>query len=268
MATLCRCFSFATVNKIYTTEITSADLSSDNPLHQRLLVPYREAATRIRGSLLEVGCGEGRGIDLLLPAVNAYTAIDKIQSAIDDLQNRYPRGKFVAAHLPPLPFADASFDAIVTFQVIEHIEEDKFFLHELHRVLRPGGVLMLTTPNRRQSLSRNPWHVREYEAQELLKLAKTVFPQAEVKGISGSDRVMAYHEENRKSVQRIMRWDFLDLQYRLPAAILKIPYEWLNRWNRNKLYRGTSAARQITLDDYFVSDDASSALDLFLVATR
>lgn len=256
------------MNKIYTTEITSAAISSDNPLHQRLLAPYREAASRVRGRLLEVGCGEGRGIDLLLPAIENYTAIDKIQGAVEALRQRYPQGNFVAAHLPPLPFADCSFDSIVTFQVIEHIEADVFFLRELYRVLKPGGVLLLTTPNRKLSLSRNPWHIREYEAHELLTLAQAVFPYAEMKGIAGNDRVMAYHEENRNAVRRIMRWDFLDLQHRLPAGLLKIPYELLNRWNRNNLYQRTAAAQEISSDDYFVASNADSALDLFLMATR
>jgi SAM-dependent methyltransferase len=256
------------VNKIYTTEITSADISSDNPLHQRLLTPYLQAAAWLRGDLLEVGCGEGRGIAHLLPHISSYTAIDKIKSAIEGLQKQYPHGKFVASQLPPLPFANEQFDSVVTFQVIEHIENDLLFLQEIHRVLKPGGVVLLTTPNRKLSLSRNPWHVREYEAHELLALAQRVFGHAEMKGIAGNQKVMAYHEENRQSVQRIMKWDVLNLQHRLPASVLRLPYELLNRWNRNKLYAATGIAREITANDYLVSDEAASALDLFLIARK
>ncbi len=268
LATLFGSSKFATVNKIYTTEITSAAISSDNPLHQRLLTPYLKASAWIGGHLLEVGCGEGRGIEHLMLKGTSYTAIDKIQDAIQSLQKQYPQGTFVASHLPPLPFADQQFDSVVSFQVIEHIENDLHFLKEIHRVLKPGGVVLLTTPNRKLSLSRNPWHIREYEAHELLALASQVFGQADMKGIAGNQKVMVYHEENRQSVQRIMRWDVLDLQHRLPAALLKIPYEFLNRWNRNKLYQATDQARQITTDDYAVSDDAATALDLFLIARK
>ena len=70
------------MSKIYTTEITSDQLPSDNPLHQRLLKPYVVAKEWIKGDLLEVGCGEGRGIDLLLPSVASFTAIDKIESIL------------------------------------------------------------------------------------------------------------------------------------------------------------------------------------------
>lgn len=268
MAAFLRCFRFVTVNKIYTTEITSAALTSDSPVHLRLLAPYLKAAAWVHGNLLEVGCGEGRGIEHVLPAVASYTAIDKIEAAIVELRQRFPAAKFVAGHLPPLPFTDNSFDALISFQVIEHIEDDGFFLRELHRVLRPGGVALVTTPNRKLTLSRNPWHVREYLAGELLQLAQGVFAHAEMKGIAGNEKVMAYHEENRKSVQRIMRWDVLDLQHRLPAGLLKIPYEILNRRNRNKLYAGTATARAITAGDYFVSDEADTALDLFLIARK
>lgn len=268
LAALLGCFRFATVNKIYTTEITSAAITSDTPLHQRLLTPYLQAPQWVRGRLLEVGCGEGRGIEHLLPGTESYTAIDKIEAAIEALRQRFPQGKFVAGHLPPLPFADNSFDAVVSFQVIEHIEDDAFFLRELHRVLMPGGVALVTTPNRKLTLSRNPWHVREYLAGELLEIARRIFSQVEMKGVAGNEKVMVYHEENRKSVQRIMRWDVLDLQHRLPAGLLKIPYEFLNRWNRNKLYAGTSAARAITAADYSISDQPDNALDLFVIARK
>src|SRR5436190_12712648 len=111
------------MSRIYTTEIASSQLASDNPLHQRLLKPYLVAAQWIKGDLLEVGCGEGRGIEQLAPYVSSYSAIDKIESAITDLKNRYPAGKFISGHLPPLPYPDTSFDSVVSFQVIEHIED-------------------------------------------------------------------------------------------------------------------------------------------------
>jgi SAM-dependent methyltransferase len=257
------------MSRIYTTEIASDRLVSDNPLHQRLLKPYTEASAWIHGDLLEVGCGEGRGIDLLQPHVASYSAIDKIASAIKSLQEKFPSAHFVAANLPPLPYADASFDSVVSFQVIEHIRDDGYFLKEIHRVLRPGGIALLTTPNRPQSLSRNPWHIREYTATELAALAGRYFPQVEMKGITGNEKVMAYHERNRQSVNRLMRWDFLDLQHRLPAALLRVPYDLMNRLNRNRLHASAdSLVAGITQDDYTVTEHAEQALDLFLFVRK
>ncbi len=257
------------MSKIYTTEIASDQIASDNPLHQRLLKPYVVAHQWTKGDLLEVGCGEGRGIECLLPAVSTYSAIDKIESAVGRLRERYPQGKFVSGHLPPLPYPDASFDAVVSFQVIEHIENDILFLKEIFRILRPGGVVLITTPNRPMSLSRNPWHVREYTAGELTALAQTIFPNVEMKGISGNDKVMTYHERNKRSVERIMRWDIFDLQHRLPAPLLRIPYDYMNRRNRNKLQNAADElVASISHEDYLVTNNASSALDLFLVAKK
>ena len=251
---------------VFTTEIASDSIASDNPIHQRLLKAYVLAADHVHGDLLEVGCGEGRGINWLLPKVNSFAAIDKIDTIIEVLRNQYPNVKFTSDFIPPLnAYADNSFDWVVSFQVIEHIQDDGFFLKEIHRVLKPGGRALLTTPNRPMSLSRNPWHIREYTAEELTQLAKKYFSQVSMKGVSGNEKVMQYYEQNKQSVNRLMRWDIFNLQYKLPASILRVPYELLNRLNRNKLKGGASELVQsIGHQDYLLVEDASTALDLFL----
>ncbi|HNP95731.1 MAG TPA: class I SAM-dependent methyltransferase [Cyclobacteriaceae bacterium] len=256
--------------KVYTTEITSDQLPSDNPLHQRLLKAYVAVQDLVKGGLLEVGCGEGRGIDLVINKVKSYTAIDKIEGIIQELRKKYPSGKFLSANIPPFQgLEDNSFDTVISFQVIEHIKDDKFFLKEINRVLKPGGTAYLTTPNRIMSLSRNPWHIREYTADELLKLARECFNTAEMKGIGGDDLVMKYYERNKKSVDRIARMDIFDLQHRLPASLLRIPYEILNRWNRNKLQGADDElVAAIGHENYPVTDEGASALDLFLIAQK
>jgi ubiquinone/menaquinone biosynthesis C-methylase UbiE len=258
------------MSKIYTTEITSDSIASDNPIHQRLLKAYVVAQSYIQGDILEVGCGEGRGIELVIGAAKSYTAIDKIASAIEALRKKFPQGKFISGNIPPLKdFPDNSFDRVLSFQVIEHLEDDRLFLKEIHRVLKPGGQALLTTPNRSRSLSRNPWHIREYTGTELSDLARTIFAGVEMKGISGNEKVMQYYDRNRKAVEKITRFDFLNLQHRLPAAILRIPYELLNRWNRNNLKTTSDdLVMSIRHEDYMVVDDASGALDLLLIAAK
>ena len=256
--------------KIYTTEITSEQITSDNPIHQRLYKAYVVAQDYLKGDVLEVGCGEGRGFDLLIPGSRTFTAVDKLGPVIEGLQKRYPGALLMSMNIPPLSgLPDNAYDVVVSFQVIEHIQRDDLFLGEIHRVLRPGGVALLTTPNRKLSLTRNPWHIREYLPDELEKLARTYFADVEMKGITGNDKVMAYYEENKRAVQRITRWDFLDLQHKIPARLLRIPYEVLNRWNRNKLQSaGSELVRSIQHHDYFVTDRAADALDLFLIARK
>lgn len=264
------CCTFNAMSKIYTTEITSELIPSDNPIHQRLYKAYVVAYDYVGGDVLEVGCGEGRGIELLIKKTKSFTAIDKIEEAIDKLRQKFPEGRFIAGSLPPLSaFHDNSYDVIISFQVIEHIQDDRLFLKEIHRILKPGGTALITTPNRKMSLSRNPWHIREYLPEELKQLAQIFFDKVEMKGITGDEKVMKYYEENKQAVQRIMRWDIFNLQYRLPAAILRIPYEILNRRNRNKLRSSdNSLVMDIHHSDYIVVENAENALDLFLIVHK
>ncbi|WP_297337787.1 class I SAM-dependent methyltransferase [Algoriphagus sp.] len=251
----------------YTTEIASDKLISDNPIHQRLLKAYFAAQPWVSGSLLEIGCGEGRGVETLLPLADSYLGIDKIGEVIQSLKQSFPEVEFKQAVIPPFEgIADQSFDTIVSFQVIEHIENDQLFLQEIYRMLKPGGKAIISTPNNTHTLSRNPWHVREYLPQELIDLSTSIFDRVEAKGIGGNEKVWAYHEANRKSVQKIMRFDVLDLQHKLPAWILKMPYEILNRMNRNKLHKqqGDSVTR-ISHEDYPLVDKPALGLDLFYI---
>jgi 2-polyprenyl-3-methyl-5-hydroxy-6-metoxy-1,4-benzoquinol methylase len=256
--------------KIYTTEITSEQIPSDNPIHQRLFKAYIIAEHYIQGDVLEVGCGEGRGIDVMLPKSKSFTAVDKIEPVIADLRKKYPGAKFQSMNIPPLSgLADNTYDVVVSFQVIEHIENDKLYLQEINRVLKPGGLALITTPNRSLSLTRNPWHIREYLPNELQALAASVFREVKLKGISGNAKVMAYYEQNKRSVEKLTRYDIFNLQYKLPAALLRIPYELLNRYNRKKLQTAdNSLVLDIHHEDYMVVENPAEGLDLLLMVRK
>ena len=188
----------------YTTEITSDKIRSDNPIHQRLLQAYYLAQPYVQGNLLEIGCGEGRGVALLQPLCQSYLGLDKNQEILATLITEYPEREFKRAMIPPLnDLADDSFDTIVSFQVIEHIKDDTTYLKEIHRVLKPGGKALITTPNRKMSLTRNPWHIREYLDHELRQLAQGIFSEVVLKGITGSEKVMNYYQQNKESVERL-----------------------------------------------------------------
>lgn len=254
----------------YTTEIASDKLVSDNPIHQRLLKAYIAAQPWVQGDLLEVGCGEGRGVETLLPLAQSYLGLDKIAEVIESLQLKFPGIEFRQAVIPPFEgIEDNSFDTIVSFQVIEHIPNDRLFLQEIYRVLRPGGIAIISTPNINHTLSRNPWHEREYKPQQLIDLCAEIFDEVEAKGIGGNDKVWAYHQANRASVNKIMRFDILDLQYRLPAWALRMPYEILNRMNRNKLHKDQGASVvEISHEDYPLVDNPADGLDLFYILRK
>lgn len=253
-----------------TTEITSDTIPSDNPIHQRLFFAYWIASQIVSGDVLEIGCGLGRGINLLLSKCNSYTALDKNEQLIKHLQQKYPDGRFIAHYIPPMKkLTNESFDFVICFQVIEHIKNDQLLVQEIHRVLKPKGKLIISTPNIKQSLTRNPWHIREYTAESLEKLLAQFFQKIDKKGIFGNEKVQTYHEENRKSVAKWKKWDILDLEHRLPNWLLQKPYTLLNRINRNYLLKNPNAlAMQIQYTDYLLTEDTEKALDLFFIAEK
>ena len=171
--------------------------------------------------------------------------------------------------MPPIPAENNSFDYVVSFQVIEHIKRDFDFVREVYRVLKPGGKFIVTTPNAPMSLTRNPWHVREYRPEELTNILECHFAKVEPFGVFGNEKVMEYYEKNRRSVRKITRFDILRLQYILPRFILKLPYDLLNRLNRRRLLKQNhELTTSITMNDYSVAPVAADCFDLFYVATK
>ena len=255
---------------IYTTEITSDKILSDNPLHHRLLSAYVFGEKYISGDVLELGCGEGRGIDIILNRSKSFTAIDKISEVTERLSRKYPNEKFISSSFPPLKnIENESFDTLISFQVIEHIKNDKLFIKEIHRILKPGGKALISTPNISMTLTRNPWHVREYTSQQLFDLASSNFKKIIMKGIYGNDKIKKYYDDNKKSVMKFKRLDFFNLEKYLPNFLYKIPYEFLNRMNRNKLQANdNSLVSSISVNDYLLENDNPKNLDLFLILEK
>src|SRR5438128_2357680 len=108
---------------VYTTEITSETITSDNPMHQRLFKAYVVAQDYVHGNVLEVGCGEGRGVALMMEKASQFTAVDKIAPLIGELQKKFPAGRFMSMNIPPLHgLTDNTYDFVISFQVIEHIQ--------------------------------------------------------------------------------------------------------------------------------------------------
>ena len=253
-----------------TTEITSHEISSDNVIHQRLLYAYVKAAELISGNVLELGCGAGRGMELIAQAVDNYTGIDKNSQLLASHQKQYPDFTFLEQNIPPfVGIEDNTYDFVITFQVIEHIEDDDLFVKEIHRVLKPGGKAIITTPNIKLSLTRNPWHVREYTAKQMTSLMAKYFEKIDLQGVMGSNAVNQYYEKNRASVEKITRFDIFNLQYRLPRSILQIPYDILNRMNRKKLQKqGDELVKKVTVDDYHMSNEAHLGFDFFCIVEK
>ena len=243
---------------------------SENVIYQRHLIAYKEAAKIISGTVLEVGSGEGYGIMELAPKAEHYIAVDKYNTDISDELDEANNITFIQSEVPPLKgIKDNSVDFVVTFQVIEHIEDDERFLQEIHRVLKPGGKVILTTPNVMMSLTRNPWHTREYTPEQMGDVLESSFDNFELNGVFGNDKVMGYYNKNKEYVRKIIRFDILNMQYWLPRWMLQIPYDILNRFNRHNLQDSNEGiVNTVVYTDYSISASNNECLDHFCIATK
>ena len=251
-----------------TAERVSTSDFSDNYVLQRSIFAYLEAAKLVHGSVLEIGTGSGYGIKYMAPVSEKFVTIDKFLCDVDF--TKYPNVEFNQQTIPPFTgISDNTFDFVVTFQVIEHIKDDNFFVKEISRVLKPGGKLIVTTPTKTMSLSRNPWHIREYKPLELTDLLKKYFSHVNANGVYGNETVMNYYTKNKESVQKIMKYDILNLQYILPRQVLQIPFDILNRRNRKKLLTSnTNLTSDIQSTDFYLNPVKDDSLDLFYIAEK
>lgn len=254
------------MGKIQTAERVSGSDVSDNYVFQRSLLAYIEAAKLISGKVLEIGTGSGYGIEIISPVADEFVTVDKFETSALEKIKGHDNVKFIQMNIPPLVgLEDNSFDFAISFQVIEHIKKDHDFIKEIHRVLKPGGKFIVTTPNKTMSISRNPWHIREYKIEELTSMLGKYYSSVDSKGVFGNETVMKYYEQNKTSVNKTMRFDIFNFQWWGPRWMLQVPYDYLNRRNRNKL---TDAGAHIQLEDYFIDDAKEGCFDLFYVATK
>jgi SAM-dependent methyltransferase len=139
-------------------------------------VVYQRLAQCCAGrEVLEAGCGEGYGADLIAGVARRVIALDYDEATVAHVRAHYPRVEVIRGNLAELPLADASVDVVVNFQVIEHLWDQAQFVSECARVLRSSGLLMVSTPNRNtfspgRDTPINPFHTRELNADELTQL--------------------------------------------------------------------------------------------------
>ncbi|MDQ4116897.1 MAG: class I SAM-dependent methyltransferase [Actinomycetota bacterium] len=189
-----------------TGERTVPGIAHENYWFRRHEAVYAAIAPECSGVVLEAGCGEGYGADLLAGGARRVLALDYDTATVTHVACRYPRVAAARANLVALPVATGSVDAVVSLQVIEHLWEQERFLAECLRVLRPGGRLLVSTPNRLtfspgRDTPLNPFHTRELAPDELERMVATAgFSGVRVQGLSHGPRLRALDRAHRGSV--------------------------------------------------------------------
>jgi SAM-dependent methyltransferase len=159
-----------------TGERTVPGIAEENYWFRRHEAAYLALRSYCRDAVvLEAGCGEGYGADLLAREARTVLGLDYDIPTTRHVARGYPAVRAVRGNLAALPVRSSTVDVVATLQVIEHLWDQEGFLAECHRVLRPGGRLLVTTPNRitfspGRDAPLNPFHTRELAPAELRAL--------------------------------------------------------------------------------------------------
>ena len=156
--------------------------------------------------VLDAGCGVGYGSTMLSDAgAREVTGVDVAESVLEVARQGAPQNvRFEVADVASLPYAADSFEAVVCFEVIEHVDDRNRVLDELRRVLAPDGLLIISSPNRDRYVPGNPHHRHEYTPRELREALEARFPAVAL-GPARDARERGVGHAGRRSARRCRR---------------------------------------------------------------
>ena len=166
-----------------------------------------------RRKVLDVACGSGFGSYVLAEIAEEVVGLDLDPEAINFAKEHYRKDNlhYETGSALDLPFCDSEFDVVVSFETIEHFEQQEKFLEEVKRVLKPAGIFLVSTPDRETipyffvnpKEYRNPFHVRELSKTELSNLLAKHFQVLEW---HGQGLYAGKQEGGRETLSRIKKF--------------------------------------------------------------
>ncbi len=213
------------------------------------------------GRTLDLGCGNGYGSAELADACGPVVAVDRIAP---DAQHRRDVLHYVRADLAGIPLVPRSFDLVVSFQVIEHLEDPTAYLQAISASTRSDGVALLTTPNIKMSDGVNPFHVHEYEADELRALLSRYFDHVEMLGVGMSPAAARYQADRLERIRRIMRLDPLGIRNLLPRGLIDWLFARFSVVVRRGIQQGEGLP-DLSVDDFPIRPADDQSIDLLAV---
>jgi SAM-dependent methyltransferase len=238
-----------------TGERTLPGIPDETYWFERHVVAYELAVERVRADrphvVLDAGCGEGYGLRMLAEAGAArVVGVDLEAPVIAHVHGTYaaadPRIEAHVAELMDLPLDDDEVDLTVSFQVIEHLHDIPGYLRSLRRVTRPGGTVVIATPNRLtftpdSEVPVNPFHTREFTASELRD-------ELTVAGFEVTELLGVHHGQELRRVETEAGRPFTDLLVQLAPA------DW-PAWLRELVHRVDASWFDTSPDDLDASLD-------------
>ncbi|WP_447003947.1 class I SAM-dependent methyltransferase [Saccharothrix isguenensis] len=239
-----------------TGERTVPGIAAENYWFRRHEAAYLDLVRHCTGAVvLEAGCGEGYGAALIAQHAERVIALDYDETTAAHVGRAYPELTVLRGNLASLPLRDASVDVVANLQVIEHLWDQEGFLAECARVLRPGGRLLVTTPNRitfspGRDTPLNPFHTRELAPAELAGLLVDAGLRVEV--LAG-----LRHGPALRRLDERFGGSIIDAQVAVVVGGGEWPADLLG------------AVASVRSDDFeIVTDDLDASLDLVAVAVR
>ena len=182
-----------------TGERTLPDVPAENYWYRRHLVVYEWIAARVGGlRVVDMACGEGYGSDVLGGTAASVVGVDANPEAHEHATLRYRRPNLRFERALVEGFSEPC-DVVVFLQTIEHVEDPGAILEHFKSMLAPGGFAYVSTPNlltlapAGAEKSDNPWHLREYRAEEFRRLCEDHFERVELLGLFHA-RKLRLHE--------------------------------------------------------------------------
>ncbi len=232
-----------------------------NPTWQRHVAAYKLAEPFLGPeAVLDLGCGVGHSYHLLDPRIT--TGVDIDPGALEG-QDR----ETMVADMRSVPLESESVASVLSVHSLEHVPDPDRVLAEVSRLLEPGGTAIFVTPNRltfgRPDEIIDPFHHIEFDPGELRTLCSRDFGDVEIHGIFGSGRYMEIFDEERATLDRLLRLDPLKVRKALTMKMKQRLYDTLlTRFRKDDDPR----AADITPEDFFLSDqDLEASLDLVAV---
>jgi ubiquinone/menaquinone biosynthesis C-methylase UbiE len=200
-------------------------LDSKSPLAKNNLLEHLVRYEFVQGSLeknvLDIGCGSGHGSNTLAPKFKEVYGVDISNEAIQYAKDNWqlPNIKFSTGDSLNIPFPENQFDVVVAFEVFEHLSDWRKFLSEIKRVLKPNGLVYISTPNKTlyspgTKKPINPHHVFEMTIPEFKAALNEYFVVDKIYG----QRTPVYNDH----------WIWKIVNPILFAGKKIIPYGWNN----------------------------------------